>query len=283
MIPVTPHGNKYVVCCIDAFTKWPEAATIPNKEASTVADFFLSDIISRHGTPQTVVSDNGREFDGESLKLLEDCYIEHRHSSPNHPQTNGFVERFNQTLRQALQKSVKDHKDWARQQRDFQQRHIARTRKSPEDDFEREALLHDKRHKTQHATHASEDCTYEIIKPPTTPSDKREDFSRAAFGPSALTSATVHRPLKVDSIRDLNTQLQYGDFVMIKNPHKRNKLDKDLIGPYKFISFTDETCTVALLLTNSGKGWKESTYNISPLKKPWENTPPPLKGLSRDL
>lgn len=362
--PVTPRGNKYVVCCIDAFTKWPEAAAIPNKEASTVADFFLSDIISRHGAPQTVVSDNGREFDGEFLRLLEDCYIEHRHSSPNHPQTNGLVERFNQTLRQALQKSVKDHKDWdlhlnkilfgyrigmqastqcspfellygrpavipiqnscrpksfvslddpeydanerarqliiktapfqdlyeaactnmrraqERQQRDFQQRHIARTRELPEDDIERNALLQDKRHKTQHATRASEDYPYKIIKPPTTPPVKHEDFSRAAVGPSALISATGHRPQEMDSIRDLNTQLQYGDFVMIKNPHKRNKLDKDLIGPYKFISFTDETCTVALLLTNSGKGWKESIYNISPLKKPWENTPLPS---SRDL
>ena len=110
--PVTPRGNRYVVCRIDAFTKWPEAAAIPNKEASTLAHFFLSDIISRHGAPQTVVSDNGREFNGEFLRLLEDCHIEHRHSSPNYPHTNGLVERFTQTLRQALQKSVKDHKDW---------------------------------------------------------------------------------------------------------------------------------------------------------------------------
>ena len=55
---------------------------------------------------------------------------------------------------------------------------------------------------------------------------------------------------------------------MVRNPHKKNKLDSDLLGPYKFISFTDSTCLVAILQTRSGKGWRESTYNVSPLKRP---------------
>lgn len=44
---------------------------------------------------------------------MEDSYIKHRHSSPKHPQTNGVVERFNQTLRRATQKSIQDNQtDW---------------------------------------------------------------------------------------------------------------------------------------------------------------------------
>lgn len=114
-LPESPRGNKYIVVIIDAFTKWVEATAIPDKEAATIADFFVTNIISRHGVPQTVVCDNGLEFSGEFAELCQKCYIELRHSSPNHPQTNGLVERFNKTLCLALQRSItgrNSYHDW---------------------------------------------------------------------------------------------------------------------------------------------------------------------------
>ena len=49
-LPLTTSGNSYIVTCSDYFTKWPEAAAIPDKSAATVAK-FLYQLITRHGQP----------------------------------------------------------------------------------------------------------------------------------------------------------------------------------------------------------------------------------------
>lgn len=60
-LPLTKSGNSYIITCSDYFTKWPEAAAIPNKSANTVAK-FLYQLITRHGSPVIIQSDQGREF-----------------------------------------------------------------------------------------------------------------------------------------------------------------------------------------------------------------------------
>ena len=54
-------GNVYIITCSDYFTKWPEAAGIPDKSAKSVANFLFK-LITRHGSPAIVQSDQGREF-----------------------------------------------------------------------------------------------------------------------------------------------------------------------------------------------------------------------------
>lgn len=41
-LPTTPRGNKYIVTLTDYFSKWPEAAALPNKSAEQVAYFMHS-------------------------------------------------------------------------------------------------------------------------------------------------------------------------------------------------------------------------------------------------
>ncbi len=61
----------------------------------------------------TVITDNGGELGGQFDELLQRCYIDHRLTSPHHPQSNGLTERFNETLSVALRKMVSDHpEDW---------------------------------------------------------------------------------------------------------------------------------------------------------------------------
>ena len=57
-LPLTTSGNSYIVTCSDYFTKWPEAAAIPDKSAATVAK-FLYQLITRHGSPTIIQSDQG--------------------------------------------------------------------------------------------------------------------------------------------------------------------------------------------------------------------------------
>lgn len=61
-----------------------------------------------------MISDQGREFVNKVNRcLFKMTNTEHRISSAYHPQTNGLVERFNQTLQRSLVKLVNDYQnDW---------------------------------------------------------------------------------------------------------------------------------------------------------------------------
>ena len=91
--------NRYILVITDAFSKWTEIRAIPNKEASTVAQAFYEEWISRHGVPETVVSDNGLEFCNSIMKNLQNRYqFKHRCTAVAHPQTNSAAESFNRTI-----------------------------------------------------------------------------------------------------------------------------------------------------------------------------------------
>jgi len=59
-LPVSSSGNRYCITLTDYFSKWAEAMPIPTKEATHVADFLCK--IFRHGCPEEIISDQGREF-----------------------------------------------------------------------------------------------------------------------------------------------------------------------------------------------------------------------------
>ena len=99
-LPVTNLGNVHIITCTDYFTKWAEAAAIPDKEAITVASFLFK-VITRHGSPVIIQSDQGREFINNVNKhLFELTGVDHRMSVAYHPQTNGLVERKTRRLGQ---------------------------------------------------------------------------------------------------------------------------------------------------------------------------------------
>ncbi|KAL5509507.1 hypothetical protein EMCRGX_G004896 [Ephydatia muelleri] len=111
-LPETCRKNKYIVTVTDYFSKWPEGAPLKDKTAVGVADFLFT-VFCRHGWPDIIISDQGREFVNKlSSCLFKLTGIEHRISSPYHPQTNGLDERTNQTLTRALIKFSEAKENW---------------------------------------------------------------------------------------------------------------------------------------------------------------------------
>ena len=93
--------------CLDhggAFSKWIEVVTLPRKESRFTAEAFLHRVLAIFGAPAEVLTDQGTEFEGEFQSLLQDCLIDHRRTSRDHPQADGLAERCLQSVKTALRK-----------------------------------------------------------------------------------------------------------------------------------------------------------------------------------
>lgn len=72
-------------------------------------------VIEKQGVPETILSDNGREFQNETTKnLYKEPNLEWKYSSPEHHETVGALKRVNQTLMNKIRKlSNLGHVNWA--------------------------------------------------------------------------------------------------------------------------------------------------------------------------
>ena len=103
--PIKGQENKkgYVLVMTDAFSKLVSLRAIDDKEAETVAQAFLEGWVYTYGVPKVVLSDQGREFVNKfSAALYEALGVEHKTTSPYHPQTNAQAEVFNKTMKHYL-------------------------------------------------------------------------------------------------------------------------------------------------------------------------------------
>ena len=101
---VGPTNGQPFLVVVDANSKWPEIFPM-SRITSEETISKLQKIFSRFGPPETLVSDNGTTF--SSVKFSTFCQqngINHIHTPPFHPQSNGQVERFVDTFKRALLK-----------------------------------------------------------------------------------------------------------------------------------------------------------------------------------
>ena len=116
MGPFVPseNGNRYVLVVIDHCSGWCEAYPLPQKRSKCVFDALTRDFFPRHGFPEILISDNGREFTANEIRdYLDSVGVKHNITTPYHPQSNGKTERMVQTLKSILRRLLNgDRASW---------------------------------------------------------------------------------------------------------------------------------------------------------------------------
>ncbi len=101
--PMSKSGNKYILVAVDHFTKWAEAWPIPDQEAKTVARVLVDQFISRHGTPHSIHTDQGRNFESKLFKeLCKLLGVRKTRTCSFNPKANGTVEQLNHTVKSLI-------------------------------------------------------------------------------------------------------------------------------------------------------------------------------------
>jgi len=94
-------------------TKWVEAEALPRAIEDSVIQ-FLFHIFVRYGLPRDIITDGGLQFVGNKIATtLKNYHIQHKITTPYHPQANGQVESTNKIIEEILTKTIASHRcDW---------------------------------------------------------------------------------------------------------------------------------------------------------------------------
>lgn len=101
----TNQGFKWILICIDIFTRKADALPMKNKTAETTLT-ALKIIFEKMGEPQICASDNGSEFKGVVAGYLRNNSIIQKMSEVGDHNSLGIVDRFSQTIKNILYRSM---------------------------------------------------------------------------------------------------------------------------------------------------------------------------------
>ncbi|KAK0600228.1 hypothetical protein LWI29_012865 [Acer saccharum] len=86
LMPTATGGAKHAIVAVDYFTKWVEAEPLVHITEANTISFVKKNILYRFGIPNTIITDNGTQFDGRKFRELCDKYgINNYYASPAHP------------------------------------------------------------------------------------------------------------------------------------------------------------------------------------------------------
>lgn len=100
---MSESGNLYGVTMICDLTKYVIAGSVPNKEAKTVAQAIMTNLVLIYGIPKEILTDLGTEYKNSVLdELTKLLKITQSFSTPHRHQTVGVIERNHRTFNEYL-------------------------------------------------------------------------------------------------------------------------------------------------------------------------------------
>ena len=82
VLPWSADGYRYILIIVDLFSKFVELAAMRDQTAESVRRAIETGWLYRYGVPDVLLTDQGRNVDGEEVKSMCAKFgIEKRHSS----------------------------------------------------------------------------------------------------------------------------------------------------------------------------------------------------------
>ena len=112
-LPKTKSGCQYLLTIMCASTRFPEAIPLRNIKTKTIVKALVK-FFTFVGLPRSVQSDQGSNFmSGTFQQVMYELGIKQYKSSAYHPESQGALERFHQTLKNMIRSYCFDtEKDW---------------------------------------------------------------------------------------------------------------------------------------------------------------------------
>eukprot|EP00253_Pinus_taeda_P010745 PITA_10745 len=114
--PSSSGQQKWILTATDYFTKLIEAIPCRQANDSTIIQFLESNILSRFGCPEKIITDNAAAFKSKNMiNLCHKYHITLGHSIAYYPQGNGLAESSNKSLINIIKKLLEENKkNWHR-------------------------------------------------------------------------------------------------------------------------------------------------------------------------
>ena len=112
-LPKTKSGNEYLLTIMCAATRFPEAVPLRNIKTKNISKALIK-FFTIFGLPKSIQSDQGSNFMSRIFQqIMQQLDIQHFKSSAYHPESQGALERFHQTLKTMLKTyCFEHHRDW---------------------------------------------------------------------------------------------------------------------------------------------------------------------------
>ena len=108
-LPTSRNGYRYILVVVDHFSKYTNIYAMRDQTAKTVAKHLFEDYTKEHGIPESLHTDQGRQFESRIVQdLCQRLGIRKSRSSPYHPQGAGIVERANRVIKGQLARYMAD-------------------------------------------------------------------------------------------------------------------------------------------------------------------------------
>ena len=228
-LPASHQGSRYVLVCVDHFSRYVVLAPLPNKTADAVAHALITHLFCPYSTPRVLLSDNGAEFRNALLKeICNQFQIKQTFTVTYHPSSNGLVERANrkiiEVLRPIVGRFVDTWEDWIS--------HVAASINSNVCESTGKTpyfILYGKEKR----------LPYDLLEQPQKPVYNMEDYSRRQLKVFSDIHKDVKRRLlasktemsKQQHRRSAPVNIRVGESVMVKVPERNSKLAPKFVGP----------------------------------------------------
>ena len=228
-LPASYQGSRYLLVCVDHFSRFVVLAPLANKTSEAVAHALISHVFCPYSTPRVLLSDNGSEFRNSLLEeICKQFNIKQTFTVTYHPSSNGLVERANRKILEVLRpivcRLVSTWEDWiAHVAASINSSICESTGKTPY------SILYGKEKR----------LPYDLLTQPQKPVYNIDDYSKRQL----KVFSDIHKDVKhrlIASKTEMTNQqhrrsspvtIRVGESVMVKVPERNSKLAPKFVGP----------------------------------------------------